>query len=98
MVGQIVICCGEPEAARFLEHEFLLNQFFDQVTPEVKTLGHLPRQRALEDLTIALDGALILKGELALADDLAVDFGDFRGRWIAILTAAIECDKYDDND
>ena len=32
MVGQVVVGRQKPEAARFLENEFFLNQFLDQVS------------------------------------------------------------------
>ncbi len=46
MVGEIVITRRQAEAARFLQHEFFLDQCFDQVAFDVETFDHLLSQRA----------------------------------------------------
>src|SRR5688572_28258485 len=98
MVGQIIIRRREAEATCFLDDELPLNQFLEQVSFEVKPFDHLRCERALEHLTVALDSTLIVQGKFALADGLAVDLGDFGGRPVLIVSAAIERDKYDDDD
>ena len=71
-IHQLVIGYSEPESARFLKREPLLNEIFQQRAFNVQALQHFRSERALQKLPIPIHRSLIMLGKFRLRDGFAI--------------------------